>query len=868
MPQKTIEAYENLVELKYQLYNGLFLTLPLDAIEQTGLFIPLLDEASTKGLDKGLNPTEIIEGFFALHRPDFGEQEQVQFLFKVIQYIERQIVLVDALEDAAYDQIHQTESRDQLRKLIERVSSDSLMDSMRDVMKSFSARVILTAHPTQFYPGSVLAIINDLQDAVTDNNIGNARTLLQQLGNTPFFNKTKPSPKDEAVQLTWYLSNIFYPTIGNILDEIAEQVGIEEGFNDQLMSIGFWPGGDRDGNPFVTAQTTEEVARKLRSLIIECYYNDVRHLKRRLSFSGVQESLELIEKRFYKEFTEEGVLSYSDVNELLDSLSAIETIVEERYQGLYAGKIASFKRKIAAFGFHFASLDIRQDARQLSKILLDIDKTHPVIFPDGWGELSESARIDILLSVKGDVNIDLLTHELANDTLSSMQSIKGIQTRNGELGCHRYIISNCSGAYDMAVMIALFRLSGWGDDPITVDLVPLFETVTDLAGAGPNMTCLYELPLYAEHLARRQNKQTVMLGFSDGTKDGGYLMANWGIYQAKEDITLVSRAANVEVAFFDGRGGPPGRGGGNTYKFYAALGKKIESNEIQVTVQGQTISSYYGTPAAAKHNLHQLLAAGIENNLFDRPERELADHQRVLIQKLADKALEKYLALKGDPLFLPYLEQMSPMHYYGQSNIGSRPSKRGGDSELKFEDLRAIPFVGAWGQLKQNVPGFYGVGTALKTAADEGLLPELQRLCNESKFFKALLENSMQSMRKANYKLTAYMEEHPVYGEFWKTLYTEFQLTQEMILKVSGQTELLGDNPSSRESIDLRQRVVLPLLVIQQYALIKVNALEEGRVEVSAKNPASQTQAELAKLYEKMIIRSLFGNINASRNSA
>jgi phosphoenolpyruvate carboxylase len=189
---------------------------------------------------------------------------------------------------------------------------------------------------------------------------------------------------------------------------------------------------------------------------------------------------------------------------------------------------------------------------------------------------------------------------------------------------------------------------------------------------------------------------------------------------------------------------------------------------------------------------------------------------------------------------------MSPMHYYGQSNIGSRPSKRGGDSELKFEDLRAIPFVGAWGQLKQNVPGFYGVGTALKSAADEGLL----------------LENSMQSMRKANYKLTAYMAEHPVYGEFWKTLYAEFQLTQEMILKVSGQTELLGDNPSSRESIDLRQRVVLPLLVIQQYALIKVNALEEGDAKTAA------SQAELVKLYEKMIIRSLFGNINASRNSA
>lgn len=866
MPQKPIEAYENLVELKYQLYNGLFLTLPLDAIEQTGLFLPLLDKASTKGLDEGLNPTEIIEQFFALHRPSFSEQEQIQFLFKVIQYIERQIVLVDALEDASYDKIHQTEKRDELRKLLERVNSDSLEDAMQTVMQSFAARVILTAHPTQFYPGSVLAIISDLQDAVNADDIASARTLLQQLGNTPFFNKTKPSPKDEAVQLTWYLSNIFYPTIGGILDEIAEQVGGDEGFNDHLLSIGFWPGGDRDGNPFVLAETTEEVADKLRQLLIECYHSDVRHLKRRLSFRGVQESLESIEKRFYRELSEEGVLSYTDVNELLSSLNEIQTTVEEKYQGLYVDKIASFKRKIAAFGFHFASLDIRQDARQLGKILLDIDASHPGLFPEGWQGQDEDARIEILLTITGEVDVNLLSHELAKDTLDSMQSIKKIQASNGELGCHRYIISNCAGVYDMAVMIALFRLSGWGDDPITVDLVPLFETVSDLQGAGPNMTRLYELPLYKKHLARRSNKQTVMLGFSDGTKDGGYLMANWGIYRAKEDITKVSRDAGVEVSFFDGRGGPPARGGGNTYKFYAAHGKKIESNEIHVTVQGQTISSYYGTPAAARHNLNQLLAAGIENNLYDRPERELADDQRQLIDKLANAALDKYLALKGDPLFLPYLEQMSPMHYYGQSNIGSRPSKRGGDSELKFEDLRAIPFVGAWGQLKQNVPGFYGVGTALKIAEDEGLLPQLQELCVRSKFFKALMENSMQSMKKANFKLTSYMAEHPVYGDFWKTLFAEFQLTQQMILKVSGETELLGNNPHSRESIDLRQRVVLPLLVIQQYALIKINESEQQAGDDSS--DSGKSHAETVKLYEKMIIRSLFGNINASRNSA
>ncbi|MFT4862155.1 MAG: phosphoenolpyruvate carboxylase [Pseudohongiellaceae bacterium] len=856
MPKKSVAAYENLVELKYQLYNGLFLTLPLDAVEQTGLFLPLLEQACAKGLEQGLSPTNIIDKFFEQHRPNFSEKDQIQFLFKIIQYVERQIVLIDALEDAAFSKVHQIDKSDELRKLFDRVAADSLGEGIKNVLKDFATRVVLTAHPTQFYPSSVLAIISDLQDAIKDNDIAEARTLLQQLGNTPFFNKQKPTPKDEAIRLTWYLSNIFYPTIGKILDNLASRLGSQEELNPHLLSVGFWPGGDRDGNPFVKVQTTLDVAAMLRKHIIECYHNDIGKIKRRLSYLEVQEPLDAIQKQLYRELSEEDFYSYTDPQELIAILDGVEAVVEERYQGLFNELVVSLKRKIRAFGFHFASLDLRQDGRVLSSVLKEIEAAHPQLFPADWRDKDSNSQIDFLMTIKGVVVADTLESEIAIDTLQSIAAIKDIQRTNGELGCHRYIISNCSGAFDMAVLHALFRLAGWGDQTITVDLIPLFETVKDLARAGENMTQLYSFDHYRAHLAKRGNDQTVMLGFSDGTKDGGYLMANWAIYQAKENITAVSRDAGIEVAFFDGRGGPPARGGGNTYKFYAALGKKIESNDIQVTIQGQTISSQYGTTTAARHNLHQLLAAGVENNLYDRPERELTDGQRELIQALADTSLEKYLALKNDPLFLPYLEEMSPMHYYGQSNIASRPTKRGGDSQLKFEDLRAIPFVGAWGQLKQNVPGFYGVGAAIKKAEKEGKLAEVKALYRESKFFRALLNNSMQSMMKANFSLTAYMAEHPVYGNFWRGLEKEFRLSKAMILKVAGQAVLLEDDPSSRQSIGLRQQVVLPLLVVQQYALIKA-----GNFDASGNN-------EFEELYDKMIIRSLFGNINASRNSA
>lgn len=269
------------------------------------------------------------------------------------------------------------------------------------------------------------------------------------------------------------------------------------------------------------------------------------------------------------------------------------------------------------------------------------------------------------------------------------------------------------------------------------------------------------------------------------------------------------------------------------------------------------MSSFYGNMTAALHNVKQLIGAGLENNLYDRQERELSQQQRDLIKQLANLSYEAYVEFKSDPLFIPYLEEMSTLKYYGLANIGSRPTSRGKGENLLLEDLRAITFVGAWSQLRQNVPGFYGLGTALGKLVAEGRLSECQQLYQASRFFKALLDNSMQSMSKADFNLTHYMQEHPRFGPFWKRIHAEYHLSRDMVLKVSGQTVLLEDNAQSRMSINLRQRIVTPLLVIQQYALMRVASLKVD----DPTNPGIE-------LYEKMVIRSLFGNINAARNSA
>tara|TARA_Y100000758_G_scaffold42243_1_gene27379 strand:- start:101 stop:1327 length:1227 start_codon:yes stop_codon:yes gene_type:complete len=407
---------------------------------------------------------------------------------------------------------------------------------------------------------------------------------------------------------------------------------------------------------------------------------------------------------------------------------------------------------------------------------------------------------------------------------------------------------------DIASVYFLAKQTAFPGEKIPIDFIPLFETIDDLKNAEKIVTALFENNIYRNHLTQRNNKQTIMLGFSDGTKDGGYLSANWNIYKARESLSSLSEKFGIKIVFFDGRGGPPARGGGNTHNYYVSLGSKIASTEIQITIQGQTISSKFGTIESARLNLEQLMTAGLDNLIFDDEHKKFKDKERTVLNDMSRYALDAYTELKNHKLFTPFLMEMSPLKYYNRTNIGSRPDKRSKSDQLDLTQLRAIPFVGAWSQLKQNIPGYYGLGTALKKLDDKGRIDEVYSLYKQSGFFRALIENSMQSMCKTYFPLTRYMKDDPVYGEFWTILKREYDLTETLILKISGQNELLEKNESIKESIALREETVLPLLVIQQYALMK---LRENNL-IDAQN----------KTLEKIIIRSLFGNINASRNSA
>jgi phosphoenolpyruvate carboxylase len=446
---------------------------------------------------------------------------------------------------------------------------------------------------------------------------------------------------------------------------------------------------------------------------------------------------------------------------------------------------------------------------------------------------------------------------LVQETLETFKAIRLIQQYNGASGCNRYIISQCSSAVNVLEILELFLLCGWKEEDINTDIIPLFETIEDLKNAASVMNDLYQHEGYKKHLLRRGKKQTIMLGFSDGTKDGGYLMANWSIYKAKEELTKVSKENGIDVVFFDGRGGPPARGGGKTHKFYASMGKNISNKEIQLTIQGQTVSSNFGIIDAARFNIEQLIHAGISNDLFSEKKTTLNQQEETLLQQLSDFSYEAYNGLKNHPYFLEYLSHASPLRFYSETNIGSRPAKRSQASGLSLKNLRAIPFVGSWSQLKQNVTGYYGVGTALHKMDEQGKLPALKKLYKESLFFKTLLDNCEMAMMKSFFPLTAFLSSHKKYGEIWQMVYGEYELTKQYIMRLSEKQELMTDYPVDQLSIQMRERIVLPLVTIQQYAITRVREMEEALIQPAVKN-----------VYEKLVMRCSFGIINAGRNSA
>jgi len=380
---------------RFQLYDSLFLNLPFYQVKDTGILLPFFSSHCEKETVKQKSPTSIIDSFFKKYVPDIDHQEQINRLFRFIQYIERQVVLFDAIEDSSFDKLASFENAGTLQSLLQQADgNENMRAEIKEKLKTFSLRLVLTAHPTQFYPSRVLGIMTDLIDALKVNDINTINLLLQQLGKTPFFNKKSPTPVDEAVSLIWFLENVFYHAVSSIQAKLENEFDIDDAIN-QIVELGFWPGGDRDGNPNVTTETTKTVACTLRQVIFRCYYRDFRVLKRRLTFRGIEEPMAALENLIYQNAFSEQLHPVNLQGEILGLLQTIKETLINEHDSLFVSIVDDLIQKVRAFGCYFATLDIRQDSRILRNVFRYCTEQRKVDekIKDGYLELSEEEKL-------------------------------------------------------------------------------------------------------------------------------------------------------------------------------------------------------------------------------------------------------------------------------------------------------------------------------------------------------------------------------------------------------------------------------------------------------------------------------------------
>ncbi|MEX0360622.1 MAG: phosphoenolpyruvate carboxylase, partial [Allomuricauda sp.] len=494
---RRLEEFRKSVTNKFNVYNSLFLSLPYRDIENVGMLIPLLLDQCQLGLRAGKQPQEILETFFTNFMDIKDERERLDFMFKIIQYVERQVVLYDSVEDSAFPKLQEYTNSLSVKDYFELVNQTKNWDKIAKNLSSFSARFVLTAHPTQFYTPAVLDIIAELRKLIHKDKIDDIDLTLQQLGLTSLVNSKKPTPLDEAKNIIYILRNTYYDAIGELFEYIKSNIRDEDFANYNIIKLGFWPGGDRDGNPFVTADITRKVADELRLTLMKCYYNELKALRKKLTFKSIQEDLLTLSGRLYKAmFDARSIISYPEIMERLD---AIREKLEANHHGLYLKELDRFINKVHIFKTHFATLDIRQDHSKHYVTVETILKQQGAI-KESLDELSQEELVHWLL--EKDLKLDPSDYEedIVRDTLTNIGQLKEIQLSNGEEGCNRYIISNSEDIYSVFFVFGLFRWCGWKTEEITFDIIPLFETMKGMEASEEVMQTFFDTPIYRAHL--------------------------------------------------------------------------------------------------------------------------------------------------------------------------------------------------------------------------------------------------------------------------------------------------------------------------------------------------------------------------------
>ncbi len=759
-------------------------------------------------------------------------------------------------------------------------------DTVQASLQRLEVHPVFTAHPSEARRRTLLHhlaraadLISQLNDpratprirAATLERLRARITLIWQTAETRL---ERPTVLDEVQSVLSVLSGTLYdlaPHIQRTLEAAtsAAYPGLERAAAVLFLRLGSWVGGDRDGNPAVTAEVTRAAARLARSAVLQRYRAEAQALGLDLSISarlvgapselitsidrdrnelGTQRvkrwadepyrrKLGLIAERLRRtEQDEPG--GYTQPEALLADLQLIRTsLLASGGERIANGPILDFYRRVAVFGFHLAELEIRQHAARHTDAITEL-----LQLADGidYAALDDAQRQSLLERHLSGPPLALPPEALSpptRETLNTFRAIADIQRRSGPRACQTYVISMSRSPADALAVLFLAREAGlfdWsGGDTATcrLDVVPLFEGIEELRNCGDILTRLLQIPAYRAALAARDNRQQVMLGYSDSNKDGGYLAATWQTYRAQEALAHAAAALGVELLVFHGRGGAIGRGGGPMGRAILARppGEPRRPN-LKVTEQGEVIFARYGHPAIAERHFEQIihsLLISSSSQAEDRPPEEWVQ----TMERLARASQAHYEALvKCSPDFLTFFRQATPFPELGSLHLASRPVSRTGSAEtaLTLEDLRAIPWVFSWTQIRANLPGWFGLGTALQAEIEAGGLTRLQAMYRSWPFFAMALDNAQLSLGTADMPtIRRYMTLANNGAESFQQIEAEYEASVAAILQITQQRELLEHSSRLARSIKLRNPYVDALHVAQIALLRRYRALPD-----------------------------------------
>lgn len=769
-------------------------------------------------------------------------------------------------------------------------------DVIQEVLNHLSIELIITAHPTEATKRSVLEIqkrismllqqmdnpmLIEKQRKELDESLFNEVTALWQ---TDELRHRKPTVLDEVKNGLYYFDHTLFEVLPGIHQELENQL---QGYYPEhswkvpnFLFFGSWIGGDRDGNPNVTPEITWETLKLQRRLVLKKYKKALTDLMKRFSQTTTRVSIsdELIQsvKEDEKLYLEQGEAwpieveiyrrkfavmlkrlrnvgetehGYRSAEELLNDLVVIKESAEKHQPaGNQLKTIRKLIRQVELFGFHLATLDIRNHSGEHETAITEILKA--VNISQNYAALSEQEKVAILKRVLQEPRpLLLLAEDYSKETqsvLNVFQMIKRAHSEFGRRSIEVYLVSMTQSASDLLEVLVLakeaglYRLHADGKVESHLHVAPLLETVDDLI-AGPGiMKTLFELDVYRNHIAERGNHQEIMLGYSDGSKDGGTLTANWKLFKAQKEIHDMAKEFNIRLKFFHGRGGSLGRGGGPLNRSILSQPVETLGDGVKITEQGEVLSSRYLLEDIAYRNLEQAASALLEasanasKNLLTGFVRENSWEEAM--EDISKHALTKYQSLVfGDPDFLTYFKQATPLRELGALNIGSRPMSRKGSE--RFEDLRAIPWVFAWTQSRQMIPAWYAAGSGLQSFANKSdeNLQLLKRMYSKWPFFESTINNLQMALLKADLQTAKeyinLVEDQTIAKRIFEDISDEYNRTKEILLRITGNQELLDHTPNIQESIHKRNPYVDPLNFLQVNLIQDMRKTDENSEE-------------------------------------